>query len=153
MRKHLRGLVLLGPTAGKTAERSLPNRLQVPLLKSGVMERLWREPKLGRVILRQVFGPEAEPEWVERTRELLLEQDVQQSLPILRALLHEDYYPRIHELALPTKILCGTHDRTTPRWHAEKLARDIPGASLRMLTKVGHMIPFEAPAEVVAALD
>jgi pimeloyl-ACP methyl ester carboxylesterase len=153
MRRHLRGMVWLGPTAGKTAEGSLPNRLQVPLLKSGLMPRMWRQPSLGAALVRQLFGPNPRPEWIEGTRRLLLEQDVRQSLPILHALLYEDYYPRVREISLPVKILCGTHDRTCPRWHAETLARDIPGASLRMLPNIGHMIPFESPGEILAALD
>jgi non-heme chloroperoxidase len=153
MRRHIRSIVWLGPTAGKTAEKSLQNRLQVPLLKSGLMSFLWRQPALGAALVRQLFGPHAKPEWIESTRRLLLEQDVRQSLPILQALLYEDYYPRVPEISLPVKILCGSHDRTCPRWHAETLARDIPGASLRILPDIGHMIPFEAPAEILAALD
>lgn len=103
-------------------------------------------------VLEHFQVEDARPEWIERTRQLLLQQNVRQSLPILRALLHENHYPRVHEVPLRTTILCGTHDRTCPRWHAETLARDIPGASLHMLTDIGHMVPFEAPDAVVAAL-
>jgi pimeloyl-ACP methyl ester carboxylesterase len=41
-----------------------------------------------------------------------------------------DAGPRLHELAMPTVVMHGRHDRTAPLAMAEELQREIPGARL-----------------------
>lgn len=48
-----------------------------------------------------------------------------------------DYFPRLHEIALPTLIVCGEHDTATP----ETMARAqglIRGADLKVIPDAGH---------------
>ena len=39
-------------------------------------------------------------------------------LPIVRAFSHEDRYPRLGEIAVPTAVMVGSADRTTPTSHS-----------------------------------
>jgi pimeloyl-ACP methyl ester carboxylesterase len=51
-------------------------------------------------------------------------------------------------LSVPTLILCGSRDRLTPPAFSQTLKELIPGASLRIIDRVGHMLPLEAPERV-----
>jgi len=53
--------------------------------------------------------------------------------------------PRLGEIRAPTLVLHGTEDPLFPYGHAVALAREIPGAQLLALDKVGHEFP---PREV-----
>jgi len=151
--RRLQKLVLLGPNAGSVARGSLQNRLQIPLLKTGLLRRLWTRPGIGRSTLKSsLFGRDPDPRWVEATRQILLRQREQLSFPMLSAMLNEDYYGRLGEISLPTTVLCGDLDRTCPRWHSERLGSSLPNASYVSVAGAGHMIPYEAPAAILAAL-
>jgi non-heme chloroperoxidase len=150
--KRLARMVVLGGNAGAVAVGSLQNRLQTPLLKAGILKPLWRWDKTGRPLVRSLFGPDAEPGWVETTRQILLRQDTRLTLPMLDAMLYQDLYPRLKEIELETIVLAGEFDRTCPRWHSERLGQDLPNATNVWLANVGHMLTYEAPDEIVRAV-
>ena len=66
-----------------------------------------------------------------------------------------DYRAGLASIAVPVRVLVGTHDRLTPVARARVLAEGIPGARLDVLPGLGHMLPLEAPdlvAEVITSL-
>ena len=69
-------------------------------------------------------------------QEVFAQQDHQALLPIARAFVREDHYPRLGEIQVPTVVIVGAADRTTPRGHAERLAAGVPGA--RLITSSGR---------------
>lgn len=152
VRQRLQKLVLLGGNAGSVARGSVQNRIQIPLLRFGVLRRLWKMPRMGRSLVAQLFGEAPDPHHVEATRLCLLRQREQQSFPMLNAMLHEDYYARLNEIPLPVSVLCGELDRTCPRWHSERLGRELPRARNVWLPRSGHMLPYEAPQAVLDAV-
>lgn len=153
-RRRLQAMVLIGGNAGSVARGSLQNRLQIPLLKSGLLRRLWARPGVGGSMVKaSLFGREPDPRWVEATRQILLRQLERLSFPMLSAMLDEDYYGRLGEISVPTTVLCGDLDRTCPRWHSERLGSALPSARLMWLPDAGHMVPYEAPDAILAALD
>jgi pimeloyl-ACP methyl ester carboxylesterase len=151
-RSRLSRMVLLGGNAGAVARGSLPNRLQIPLLASGILPPLWRVDAIGRAFARQVFGPGCNASDVEATRRMLMRQDVPRTLPMMRAMCNESYYERLGEISVDTRVLCGDRDHTCPPWHSERLGKDIPRATNTWLKGKGHMLSFEAPDAVVAAI-
>lgn len=65
----------------------------------------------------------------------------------------EAMYPAYPGLALPVEILHGTADTTVGlHIHSERLAADIPGATLHLLEGVGHMPHHARPADIVDAI-
>lgn len=52
----------------------------------------------------------------------------------------------------PTLVLWGRDDRLIPLAHGETYARELPHARLEVLENCGHMVPWEKPAEFVAAV-
>jgi pimeloyl-ACP methyl ester carboxylesterase len=153
VRRRLTKLVLLGANAGSVAQGSVQNRLQIPLLRFGVTRKLWQRPRIGRPLVAQLFGESPDPRHVEATRLCLLRQREQQSFPMLNAMLHENYYARLGEIPLPVSVLCGELDRTCPRWHSERIGRELPSAQNLWLPRLGHMLPYEAPQVLLAAVD
>lgn len=150
--RRLRRLVLLGANAGAVAKGSLQNQLQLPLLRSGLMKPLWRFPPIGRALVAQLFGRSPDPADIERTRAMLLRQDLETTLPLLQAMCHDDYYARLGEIPLETTVLCGELDRTCPAWHSQQLAAALPRATARWLPDRGHMLMLEAPDAIVEAV-
>jgi pimeloyl-ACP methyl ester carboxylesterase len=57
--------------------------------------------------------------------------------------------PRI---AVPTLVLCGREDQSTPLALHEEIAALIPGATLVVVERCGHLSTMERPDEVSAAL-
>jgi proline iminopeptidase len=49
-----------------------------------------------------------------------------------------DLRPRLHEIYVPTLVLCGRHDWITPLDQSEYMARHIPGAQLLVFDHSGH---------------
>lgn len=145
-------LVLLGGNAGNVAAGSVQNRLQIPLLRAGLLPPLWRVPALGRAMMRPLFGDLARPEHVEWARKTIAATDPRHSLPVLQAMAHDDLYPHLGEIPIETLALCGTRDGTCPPWHSERLGRDIPRARTLWLSGRGHMLPLEDPEAVLDAI-
>lgn len=72
----------------------------------------------------------------------------QQTAIITRA----DPRPGLPAIRVPTLVLVGAEDRTTPPRFAEAIAGAVPGAVLRTIARCGHMSTMEQPAAVNAAL-
>jgi pimeloyl-ACP methyl ester carboxylesterase len=59
---------------------------------------------------------------------------------------------RLSQLAMPTLVVHGRHDRFFPVGNGEALAREIPGARLLVLDQAATAIPDAAAAEVTTAM-
>jgi pimeloyl-ACP methyl ester carboxylesterase len=59
---------------------------------------------------------------------------------------------RLSELAIPTLVVHGRHDRFFPLGNGEALAREIPGARLVILERAATAIPDAAVDEVATAM-
>ncbi len=62
-----------------------------------------------------------------------------------RACAAHDALARLLLIRAPTLVVAGTDDRLTPGFHAEQLARVIPGARLLYIPDAGHLPYVEAP--------
>ncbi len=63
-----------------------------------------------------------------------------------------DVTDRIDSVSLPTFIVVGKEDRLTPVKYSKSLNDKIVGSTLTVLSKAGHMVMLEKPAEFNAAL-
>ena len=57
---------------------------------------------------------------------------------------------RLGEISCPTLIVAGAEDRLRRLDEAQALHEGIPGSTLAVVPASGHMIPLEAPAELLA---
>jgi 3-oxoadipate enol-lactonase len=59
----------------------------------------------------------------------------------------------IGHINIPTLIIAGAEDHALPPAHSQRLARDIPGATLHVIPDIAHLAPREAPEAVAALLN
>jgi pimeloyl-ACP methyl ester carboxylesterase len=64
-----------------------------------------------------------------------------------------DAAARLPALTVPTLLLWGDADVHFPAEWGHRLARDIPGARLELLTGAGHLVMEERPGDVARAID
>jgi pimeloyl-ACP methyl ester carboxylesterase len=55
-------------------------------------------------------------------------------------------------IGVPTLVLCGREDRSTPLALHEEIAALVPGAELVVIDRCGHLSTLEQPAMVAAAM-
>ena len=63
-----------------------------------------------------------------------------------------DSRPLLVEIEVPTVVIVGRQDQSTPLVRAEEMAADIATSRLVVIEQSGHMSPLEQPDEVSAAL-
>lgn len=149
---RLRGLVLLATWAGRILDGAPQNRLQIPLLEYGVLQRLARTRIVGTLFGAAQAGSRPSPAMIAEFIDVFVRQDHRALLPIVRAFAREDRYPRLGEITVPAVVVVGSADSTTPPGHAERMARGIPNAHLVTVPDAGHIINWESPEALVDAI-
>ncbi len=57
-----------------------------------------------------------------------------------------DQRDRVHDVRVPTLVVCGDQDRVTPPVLSRELAQQIPGARSEIIEGAGHLSNLERPA-------
>jgi pimeloyl-ACP methyl ester carboxylesterase len=64
-----------------------------------------------------------------------------------------DSTPKLGQIKVPTLVITGADDTVIPPAESDLLAKNIPGAQLRVIPNAGHLVAFERPKEFNAALE
>jgi non-heme chloroperoxidase len=150
---RLRGLVLFATTAGDILVGSPQNRLQLPLIRLGIMTAVARSPVYSWLFGASLCGETISPAAIRLFNELFAAQRHDTLIPIIEALANESYYDRLGDIAVPTVVICGEKDQTTPRWHSEQLGKRIPNARNVWVAGKGHLLNWEAPESLVEVVE
>jgi pimeloyl-ACP methyl ester carboxylesterase len=59
---------------------------------------------------------------------------------------------RLYRIKAKTQLIWGDSDKLIAPAYASEFLRRIPGAQLTTVPQAGHLVPFEKPAEVIAAI-
>jgi pimeloyl-ACP methyl ester carboxylesterase len=71
----------------------------------------------------------------------------------MRALLdYSGFSGNLATIVCPTLLICGDQDARTPVAVHERMAKQIPGATITVIRDAGHFTPLEQPSAVTAAL-
>jgi non-heme chloroperoxidase len=153
--QRLRGLVLFATWAGRILDGAPQNRLQIPLLQHGILQRLVRNKTVAVLFGAAQCGKRPSPAMISAFMEFFNQHLDEHGplLPIVSAFSHEDRYPRLGEIAVPTVVMVGSADRTTPSSHSRRLAEGIPGARLVTVPDAGHLLNWEAPDELIRVVE
>jgi len=153
--QRLRGLVLFATWAGRILDGAPQNRLQIPLLRYGILQAALRNRTVAALFGAAQCGAHPSPAMVSVFVEFFNRHLAEHGplLPIVRAFSREDRYPRLAEIAVPTAVMVGTADRTTPPAHSRRLAAGIPGARLVTVPDAGHLLNWEAPDELIDVVE
>lgn len=68
---------------------------------------------------------------------------------VARAVADYNYTAELERVRVPTLVLVGSEDKSTPPGGSVIISRRIPGAELHILPGFGHSLPREAPEQVV----
>ena len=71
---------------------------------------------------------------------------------VFRVTVSEDLTDDAKHIGVPTLLLWGSLDQSTPLHDGERLAKAIPGAELRVYEHAGHPLHRERPREVAEAI-
>lgn len=94
-----------------------------------------------------------QPDLEDAVRRLILVNSTEGIVTALGAMkTRPDSTPLLEAIACPTLVITGEEDVIIPPAEAEAMQRAIPGSSLVMLPKVGHLSNLEAPGEWGKAL-
>jgi pimeloyl-ACP methyl ester carboxylesterase len=64
-----------------------------------------------------------------------------------------DLMEHLHEIDLPTLIICGEEDRMTPLKYSQYLHEHLKGSMLRSIAGAGHYVMREQPQQVNQAIE
>ncbi|MDW3177846.1 MAG: alpha/beta hydrolase [Acidimicrobiia bacterium] len=145
-------LVLMATFAGDVSRKNPQNRLQIPLIKWGILTRLLGFAPIAKAFTKSLSGDGFDPAMVDCFIPTFEKADHQQLIPILEAMVNESNYGRIGEIKIPTTVIVGSKDKTTPPFHTEDLHAGIAGSTLMKLPGVGHGLNWEAPDDIVEAI-
>lgn len=150
---RLKGAVIIAGLAGDILKGNLQNRLQLPLIRLGWLQKLMASDAFSWYFGASLCGKKPFPAAITAFNNSFLRQDHYKLIPILKFLAKESYYDRLGEIQTPCVIICGEDDKTTPRWHSEKMGSDIPNARNVWVKDMGHLLNWEAPEVIVESVE
>ncbi|MDT7952575.1 MAG: 3-oxoadipate enol-lactonase, partial [Acetobacteraceae bacterium] len=103
-------------------------------------------------VLARWLTPAAPAHTVEALRRLILTTEPEGYAACCEAIATADLTAQSGGLAVPTLVIVGADDPSTPVASAEALARTIPAARLEIVPDASHIPTAEQPAAVAGAL-
>lgn len=154
MRRHpetVRGLILADTKAGVDTAEGLAKR------EAMIAEVTQRGTKgVSKVFPKAVVAPataETQPALMERLRVWIEDAAPSSIAGAQRAMARRaDATPLLGEIRVPTLVIVGEEDPTTPPAEAEAIAAAIPGATLVRIPGAGHLSNLEQPEAFNAAV-
>lgn len=90
---------------------------------------------------------------VDNVMETLASADDHSYAQLCRALAVHDMRNELGDIRLPVLVIGGERDTSTPIEGLEYIAETVPGAELRMVPDVAHLVSVAAPGEVAVHLQ
>lgn len=150
--KNIKSCVLMATFAGEINKNNIQNRLQIPLIKSGILQQLVKWKPIAHQFGKSLLGENPDPEIIRVVAEIFLQQDHSKLVPILKAFAEESYYDRLKNITVPCAVVIGTKDATTPPFHTDSIVQEIPNSTRIDVKGKGHCLNAEAPEEIIRAV-
>lgn len=143
--------VVLVSTASRTLGRALPAFVAETVMGDAWLARV-KGTRFGHAMVRRSLGRRPVEAHATLVHDLLHATPRATRVACLLAMASMDLRSGLAKAHVPATVLVGTRDRLTPPRLARHLAGAWPGATVRLLPGVGHMLPMEAPDDVVEAV-
>lgn len=115
MGRHLRGAMLLATFAGDVNRSNPQNRVQIPMITSGLMARLVRMDVVAASLAKSLLGRDKPVAAIRALTNNFRGSNLRSLVPMLRAFVREDRYGDLAGVSVPCAIVVGTLDKTTRR--------------------------------------
>ncbi|HEV7263814.1 MAG TPA: alpha/beta fold hydrolase [Falsiroseomonas sp.] len=166
-RAHIVGLSMGGRIAMDVAER-FPDRILTLTLcdttrglsqrtpeQQAEFIRLRKEPlvngkeprDIAPVVARTLVAPNASEAAFQRLVDSMSALHKESYIKAVEASTTHPGATRLHEIKVPTHVVCGMEDRLTTPAMSREIAEMIPGAKLTLIQDAGHLSNIEKPAE------
>jgi pimeloyl-ACP methyl ester carboxylesterase len=146
--RALRSLALIGAAGLWIAEHPIPDIFS--FLPYEYIETLFHNRAAGEALLTgglDLRNPDALMQfYVAHTKRLSMAGKILFPIPNRRL------SKRLYRVTTPTLLLWGKHDRFIPPIYADRFQKLLPNAQLRVIDAAGHMLPYEQPDALVAAI-
>ncbi len=149
LQTRIKNCVLMATFAGDVNKNNFQNRLQIPLIKSGILLNLIKIKAIGNAFVKSLLGENPDNEVIRVFSEIFQAQNHKALIPILEAFGNENYYSQLYKITVPCTVIIGSRDKTTPPFHSEDLARLIPNSKKIVINNKGHGLNWEAPESIV----
>ncbi len=140
---EIKGLVLVGTGARLRVRPDFLNALEALVGAPPAEFRKFTEPLYGRV--------------APAIRDMVLDKAVgvgaRVSLNDFQCCDKFDIMDKLHQIKVPTLVICGTEDEMTPVKYSQYLADKIEGAKLVVIEGATHLVFLEKPQEVNQAIE
>lgn len=151
-RTRLAGLILCDTRAAPDTPEAAKGRHETAakVLAEGNTESLTAG------MVPKLFAPltiEKQPDIVEKMRQRMLATAPVGAAAALRGMAERiDFRPKLANMTQPTLVIVGEHDAIAIPEEMRSFAEQIPGATLEVIPRAGHMAPMENPGPVNAAI-
>lgn len=149
VRERLSSAIIMASFAGDVNRDNTQNKLQLPLITSGLIDLITRSKILGYPFTRALIGDEPDSALIEAFLQEFRKVNHKPLVPIMKAFSKENYYDQLNKIGIPCTIIAGTKDKTTPPFHANDMAINIPHARLVLVEGKGHLLNWESPESIV----
>jgi pimeloyl-ACP methyl ester carboxylesterase len=150
--KRLKSAMIMAGFAGDILRDNAQNKLQIPMIESGLMTKIAKTKLLGYPFGASVMGDDPDTVMIDLFLRDFQNTNHQRLIPILKAFNDESYYGRLNEIQIPCSIVVGTKDKTTPPFHTDDMAANIPNSKLIRIEGKGHILNWEASDEILAEI-
>lgn len=150
-RERVRAVVLMATAAHGLAGGGRDRFWRIVLWRQ-LVNRLMVHPRTGRLFVRGTFGRSPVRAHVEATRALFVATPAGVRRDCAEAMAEMDLRHALRAVETPALVLLGRRDRLIVNRLTRAVVEHVPGARLLELPHAGHMLPFERPDEVTAAI-
>jgi 3-oxoadipate enol-lactonase len=104
-------------------------------------------------LIPRLFAPGADAKIVEAARQMILNTPRAGMIGTLQAMAaRENTEAVLAKTRVPVLLLAGEHDQIIPLAKSQSLAAAVPGTTLAVIEKAGHMPMLEEPERTTAAI-
>ena len=144
--QRIAGLALLGTSARPDTPELIALRTQAcELFAQGRMNEVLRANVMFAFHPRNAADPQMVADYLAMMARAGADQLIAQNRAVMR---RPDRRPDLPGIRCPTLVVGGQADLLTPPECAQEIASAIPGARLHLLADAGHLLTWEAPAQV-----
>ncbi|HKX70607.1 MAG TPA: alpha/beta fold hydrolase [Acidimicrobiales bacterium] len=152
VRSRVRALALVATAAHGLAARGRERFWRVVLWRD-LVDRVLAHPGIGRAFVRGTFGADPRRAHVEATRALFVATRSDVRRACVEAISEMDLRDALRHVDVPAVVVLGTRDTMIVNSLTRAIADHVAGATVVELPGAGHMLPFERPDEVAAAIE